>query len=464
MKKLFTVIFLFSFLSFGQDNCRLGLEIVYPSAFGAADGSLTATFLGDYSGQYTVYKREIPAAAIPGNSFSGIDSASFVNTLAYYFYAIDDQSGDTISVVSLGANLGANFGPYYGMTDSIIFSDTIISPMNLGDCNGYFNYSQTLGANLSSLHWRPMITATTPWLEIASSTTTPIDSICAGQYKFFGDAEVFTVTQWMLVNPQVTVMPSFQLNASTVPSSIGSCTGEATAQVSGAIPPLTYVWDGIQGSATENSLCPGMHNLKVIDANLDSVTTVYGLSDSANYFNNLNSGNAADSVYILVENCTYDFNVPTDSVTIDDVQSFAPDQVIVTFSFWQMGVATTMIDTTLVNYTSNPAWYLDITVYCYTKIIGSDIVKCVATLDKTDLGVDEKDSNVFSVYPNPSKDKITVSAENFKTATIINNLGEIILTSENKNIDISNLSIGLYQILIFTEGNMKPINLRFIKN
>jgi len=203
MKKLLIIFCLISSISFGQDNCRLGVEIVYPTGFGTNDISFTATFLGNYSGQYTIYKFDNFSPAVVGNSFNNLDSTTLEAGVGYQFYATDNQSGDTICSTNL-VYIFTSLAPYYGTIDSIAFNDTIISPVTQGDCNGIFTYSKILSTSTSDWQWRSSITSSTPWFTIDTGTSTPKDSLCVGQHEFGAGSGTFLFIQWTYIQPQIT--------------------------------------------------------------------------------------------------------------------------------------------------------------------------------------------------------------------------------------------------------------------
>jgi len=81
--------------------------------------------------------------------------------------------------------------------------------------------------------------------------------------------------------------------------------------------------------------------------------------------------------------------------------------------------------------------------------------------------VDFEDENALvSIYPNPAKDFITVkAAEGFKIETIeiYDAIGKLMLTKKDeKNIDISQLSKGVYSIKISSLETNKVIIKKFI--
>lgn len=81
-----------------------------------------------------------------------------------------------------------------------------------------------------------------------------------------------------------------------------------------------------------------------------------------------------------------------------------------------------------------------------------------------DLSVSEVNttSNELKVYPNPTKNTLTIEVENvIKNVTIYNMLGQLILVYKTSNIDVSNLEAGSYLVKIST--NKGYFNTRFIK-
>jgi hypothetical protein len=57
----------------------------------------------------------------------------------------------------------------------------------------------------------------------------------------------------------------------------------------------------------------------------------------------------------------------------------------------------------------------------------------------------------INLYPNPCTDHITVDAETVQAVHIFDFTGKVVLTSANKQINVSSLSKGVYSILIITK-------------
>jgi len=83
------------------------------------------------------------------------------------------------------------------------------------------------------------------------------------------------------------------------------------------------------------------------------------------------------------------------------------------------------------------------------------------TVTVDESGIDDFDSEMVSVYPNPASDYIIISSDNFINyhVQIIDQKGKILLTNklleENLKLSISELSKGLYFIIFVNEKNEK---------
>jgi len=69
MKKLFVFLFLLSSFSFAQDKYMMGVEIVYPSGPGTSDIELNSAFIGNYPGQYQMFK-DSAGFVLPGSTIA----------------------------------------------------------------------------------------------------------------------------------------------------------------------------------------------------------------------------------------------------------------------------------------------------------------------------------------------------------------------------------------------------------
>lgn len=99
-----------------------------------------------------------------------------------------------------------------------------------------------------------------------------------------------------------------------------------------------------------------------------------------------------------------------------------------------------------------------------SAIVTNTAVSTIATLASEDFS----ESNVFSIYPNPVKNSLSIYLKtdvNIKVIYIYNSLGQLVLTNSNfknnESVDVSMLSSGHYFMKLETEENI--LNCKFIK-
>ena len=67
-------------------------------------------------------------------------------------------------------------------------------------------------------------------------------------------------------------------------------------------------------------------------------------------------------------------------------------------------------------------------------------------------GIEEIGNTIsFDIYPNPTTDAITIQTENIKEVQLMDAVGRIIFTTDQKTIDCSSLAKGVYLIKVTTE-------------
>lgn len=73
------------------------------------------------------------------------------------------------------------------------------------------------------------------------------------------------------------------------------------------------------------------------------------------------------------------------------------------------------------------------------------------------VGIEEKkNENLFSMYPNPCFDKLTIEGKDITHISIMDMNGRVVLESNQKQIDVSTLSKGVYS-LIYISGNSRSV-------
>lgn len=82
------------------------------------------------------------------------------------------------------------------------------------------------------------------------------------------------------------------------------------------------------------------------------------------------------------------------------------------------------------------------------------------TTNITDVGTNEK----IKIYPNPANEHLTVEAPEHYTVEIYSTVGELMLTTTQKQIDVSHLESGVYFIVIKNEDGQTAKSDKILKN
>ena len=175
---------------------------------------------------------------------------------------------------------------------------------------------------------------------------------------------------------------------------------------------------------TSDSLCHGLHELKILDNIGDSIFVNYYITDSANYYNWYNPGTAQDTIYITDNNCNFDFSQPLDSFLITNqyfVSSFNGSHEFyhVDIIYYQGTNSYTFQDTVLMD--TSLTNLIDFSVYCPTK--STPIIATFLFIDgpNSPLFVSELEpNNILNIFPNPSNGIIHINmSTDFSNSTII---------------------------------------------
>ena len=103
------------------------------------------------------------------------------------------------------------------------------------------------------------------------------------------------------------------------------------------------------------------------------------------------------------------------------------------------------------NLTPNTTYYYSVGGYSPT-LNGNRIVGSFTT---SALGLaDNEQKTKFNLYPNTTSDNFTIEIDlNIKSVELYSLQGQKILTSTTKNVNVSNLSKGIYLVQIQDENN-----------
>ena len=83
------------------------------------------------------------------------------------------------------------------------------------------------------------------------------------------------------------------------------------------------------------------------------------------------------------------------------------------------------------------------------------------------LSIGESGVNGMMIYPNPTKDNLTIKAEDMKRITIVNTMGQVIydqeVMSDSKDINMSQFESGVYMVRITTENGVATQRVTVVK-
>ena len=92
---------------------------------------------------------------------------------------------------------------------------------------------------------------------------------------------------------------------------------------------------------------------------------------------------------------------------------------------------------------------------------GFDLDAVGVIYDLAHYGVDDNESDVVALYPNPVRDRLTVKAENLQSVEVYNLVGQLVMTSKSSVVDLGGLNEGIYFVRVTSEG--KTVTKRIVK-
>ncbi len=103
--------------------------------------------------------------------------------------------------------------------------------------------------------------------------------------------------------------------------------------------------------------------------------------------------------------------------------------------------------------------------YCIRVVHDNYAVACPQCFDH--VGMSENSTNTMSIYPNPVRDNLTITAENMTRITIVNTLGQVVydrnVNSDNEIVNMSSYDSGIYMLRITTEKGVTTNRISVIK-
>jgi hypothetical protein len=159
---------------------------------------------------------------------------------------------------------------------------------------------------------------------------------------------------------------------------------------------------------------------------------------------------------VSFDQCTINYNLPIDNAYIDYLTNVGADSVMATWILVQSDGNKTFNTTYLVSKSGKQL--LVVTIVCpvitdvnrvssttYKRNSFGDVAEI---LKVTDVKASTNAVNTFSLFPIPANNSINFTTATSGTLSIVNLLGEIVLsvnvTESNGNIDLSGLNVGTY--------------------
>lgn len=257
-----------------------------------------------------------------------------------------------------------------------------------------------------------------------------------------------------------------------------SCNAVATAFAVGGVPPYYYDWLTLpnpQVGQTADSICVGIHTLKVTDNIGDSVFVDYYVTDSANFYYWYDTffSSFVDTIYVSAPNCLLNYSLPLDSGWISDTYYIGPDTIpfyelyFIEIVYYQTGTMYVHQDTISLN--DYGVYLLDFSVYCPIKSLSSGEIKTFLTGFNAYLtnASNKGDAIKMQIYPNPANAKIHVSGiTEGSQIEIFDMRGRLVhsfvLSSANHTVDIVDWPNGIY--FVRAQSLTESVTLKFVKN
>ncbi len=297
------------------------------------------------------------------------------------------------------------------------------SPCN-ATCNGSISIATTFGVSPFNYLWS------------TGETSSTIDSLCAGTYSV-----TMSDSNGCISNYNITLSVPNATAQSSPTLCYGTCSGTATATLSGGTLPFTYLWSNGDTTDTSFNLCGGIHSVIIEDAHqcTDSVNVTVNeaapISVTTFARHNPTCIGCSDGYFVL--------NI-SGGVLPYTITWLPPNGNLVGHSFLNLPAAA---------YT-----------FTFTDALGCTVSYNDTLTDQPDWIRNAISENWFEISPNPAHDQFTISLPTgqagtlkFTVATLeINNvLGEKVYTAQLANrescIVHRALPSGIYFVKVQTE-------------
>ncbi len=439
MRLILTASFFIAFSCISQIYLK---PTIYPSTPGNSDGSFKVELMG-YPGNvtYTMTDLYTGMGTEFTDSISGFDYSG-VNT-AFEAYALNQLTGDTIAYLSINT-------PRICSSLDISY---LLQPLTQSSCDGSIHANFIPDTNEFSgtmaLHFGQFQIGSPDgiWNNLCASKSTLTISNGVG---FFIDMTV-------IIEP-ANIINSTTFNA-TVFSTVSSetnCTSTSYVNTVGSTAPYYYSWDYDNFTLADSAenVCPGIHNVRIVDNQNDTLSLNYAVVDSSNAYLDYITGPVLDTISFNTQNCSFDYTLQVDSTEMSFFSAVNDTMFYFEMNIWQSGNLTQVSDTVVCHYSQTGYNLFSLTMYCLLKGPGQKIYQIVDRIDMSlAASVESNEPYNVLIYPNPANDVIHIKHELLDYSEIYAANGKLALTTRGDEINISQLESGIYFLTIYTTSS-----------
>ena len=313
--------------------------------------------------------------------------------------------------------------------------------------------------------------------------TVEFDSLTRGEFRFFffDTINSSATTQNIFVGDLDPDYMDTGLQVSVnYQHSNGNCEGFidvfAMQENSGSDMGIIWADDQNMTNFSRTSLCPGMYSFYAYEflagqytgAHID--TFILTNSNTSFIDSSLYNTIPDDTLTYQIDNCSFDYNVPIDSVVYNlDTLSLTQDSLVGLFqlTIFQQLQSTYIEDTVFANVDSTTV--LDIVLYCddstgqklaFRSQQFMILMDSEGFIYSNNLSLDELKPSGVSIYPNPFIDELSIDSDDGSVIDVIHLLDAQgtrrifeLPRSTNVNLNLHHLSSGTYFLWYKVRGN-----------
>ena len=306
-------------------------------------------------------------------------------------------------------------------------------------------------------------------LTIGTSTGTETQTAC-NSFNWPVNGQTYTISgQYIDTIPNVagcdsiitlnlTILdqPTIIENTFSLPSDPNNCVGEFAVALSGNADFELDIDNGAQTATSSgynlfSGICPGVHDLRIVNSCGDTTTTQFVIPVDSNYvFNNpFIDSLAVDSLGTTIEDCDI-YYAGIDTAYIDSIWATGNTVNVI----WNIVDSNgSNLDTTTYELNNgNGVYWLQLSVFCPTKALGDyfTVTEAIYFEDGniSTAGMSENYIDNFVLYPNPTNDLVTISFDGNEAEFVIyDTQGKLIQQSSihsGEQVSLKDVQTGVY--------------------